>query len=68
MPKGKRKWKTHQRLRAWRMDSDLTVDALADKLDCSQGTLSNIELGKRGVGLALALNIQRVTGIKMEDW
>jgi len=50
------------------MDNDLTVDALADKLDCTQGTLSNIELGKRGVGRVLALSIQRVTGIKIGDW
>jgi transcriptional regulator with XRE-family HTH domain len=53
-------------LTLWRKENRLPMQELADKLDCTQSFLSQIETGKRQPSLGMAAKLSRETGIPME--
>lgn len=55
-------------LRRWRYDNEVTLIELADKLGVSQGFMSMVETGDRGVSLTTAARLSKITGLPIEDF
>jgi len=55
-----------QRIRSRRLELKLTQDELAGKVGISNGFLSDLENGKRGVGAETLLDIGRVLGVSLD--
>jgi transcriptional regulator with XRE-family HTH domain len=53
-------------LTRWRKESRLPMQALADKVECAQSFISQIESGKRQPSLKMAAKFSRETGIPIE--
>jgi transcriptional regulator with XRE-family HTH domain len=53
-------------LRIRRKEIGLTMQALADRLDCTQSFLSQIENGKRLPSLGMAAKLSKETGLPIE--
>lgn len=53
-------------LTIWRREKRLPMQELADKLECTQSFLSQIETGKRQPSLGMAAKLSRETGIPIE--
>lgn len=57
-----------ERLTAYRTLHGLTIVALAKRIGASHTHTLRIEAGTRTPSFALALKIERETGIRVEDW
>jgi DNA-binding XRE family transcriptional regulator len=61
-----------QKLKVWRTaaERDLTFKAAGDLVGVAHSTWSEWEGGSRRPGLALAIELERVTGgaVRLEDW
>jgi transcriptional regulator with XRE-family HTH domain len=57
-----------KRLRRTREKRQLTQLDLAQLVKCHDSYISQIEAGKRGPGLRLALAFEKLLGIKAADW
>lgn len=58
----------HIRLRETRIRLGLSESRLAEKLDCSQSFVSNVERGLQIPGLRIAMAIKKLVGINPSDW
>jgi|HubBroStandDraft_4_1064222.scaffolds.fasta_scaffold332030_2 transcriptional regulator with XRE-family HTH domain len=52
-----------QQIRNWRERRKITVDQLAELLECNKSTLSRVERGLKPPGPELAKRIARITGV-----
>jgi transcriptional regulator with XRE-family HTH domain len=57
--------KTHL-LTQWRKEKGLSMQALAERVDCVQSFISQIESGERHPSLKMAAKLSRETGIPIE--
>jgi transcriptional regulator with XRE-family HTH domain len=53
-------------LTIWRKENGLPMQALADKVECAQSFLSQIENGKRQPSLKTAAKLSKETGLPIE--
>ncbi len=55
-----------KRLRELRESARLTLEDVANSINSSKGTLSNIELGKKPVSLDMAISLAEYFGVSMD--
>jgi plasmid maintenance system antidote protein VapI len=57
-----------EQLRDWIKRSSLTQRQAADRFGWDEAQLSHLLAGRRNLGLASAIKIERMTGIPVEAW
>lgn len=63
----------HERLKEWRLKSDLTQEALGRLVGCSNAQICKIENAVQTPGRAIAVRLHKLTAktgspIRVEDW